>query len=334
MKRSPPTDLVALQAFVQIVDNGSLSAAERALGIPKATLSRRLADLERELRTPLLRRTTRAHSLTPAGQSLYDRVAPLIAEAERAATDIHVASKEPAGLVRVSAALGFGQMVLMPILARFLADLPKVRVDLALTDDPVRLVDAGFDLAIRMGPLDESDLVSRRLARIDRSVVASPAYITAHGAPKSVPELAAHIILVRDPHQETWRFDGEDGPHDVRVGWRLSTGGMTNLVEGARLGMGIAMIPTYMAEPFLVTGELVALELGATPTVSYATALFPRSPTRSAAVRALLDRIVADLSRHPNFSPHKMNGRARDEPPKWSWTLKGPSGSTRRKRPR
>jgi DNA-binding transcriptional LysR family regulator len=294
-----------MHAFVAVVRNGSLSAAEGALGISKATLSRKLADLERTLGTALLHRTPHAQSLTPAGQMLYERVAPLLAEAERAATDIRATSKEPMGLVRVAAALGFGQTVLMPILARFLAEVPNVRVDLALSDDPVRLVGRGFDLAIRTGPLDPGDLVSLRIAQIDQSIVASPSYIAAHGTPRSVPELAAHVILVREPHHETWRFEGEKGPRDVGVGWRVSTGAMTSLVEGARLGMGLAMVPTYMAEPCLGTGELVAIELGETPACNYATALFPRSPTPPAAVRALLNHIATDLSRNPVFAPRR-----------------------------
>jgi DNA-binding transcriptional LysR family regulator len=303
MKRRPPADLEAIGLFVRIVDHGSLSAAGRALGIPKATLSRRLAQLERSLGTALLRRTTRAHSLTAAGRSLYDRVAPFLVEAERAAGDIQAAAEEPAGLVRVSAAVGFGQLVLMPILARFLSEVPKVRVDLSLSDDPVPIVDAGFDLAIRMGSLDESDLVSRRLARIERKVIASPAYVSRRGTPSTIADLERHELLVSDPLRDTWRFDAKGGPRDIRVRWRLSTGGMMGLAEAARLGMGIAMLPSYMADPFIAARELVALDLGAAPTSADATALFPRSRTPSAAVRRLLDFIVAQLSGNPLFSP-------------------------------
>ena len=230
----PRPDLDAMGLFVRIVDHGSLSAAGRALGLPKATLSRRLVELERSLGSALLRRSTRAQSLTPAGRALYDRVAPLLVEAERAASDLRSASEEPAGLVRVSAAAGFGQLVLMPISSRFLAEVPKVRVELSLTDDLVRIVDAGFDLAFRMGALAHSDLVSRRLARIERKVVASPAYLAARGAPRAVEDLKRHATLVGDPGHDTWQFDGEDGPLDVRVAWQLSAGGMMGLLEAPR----------------------------------------------------------------------------------------------------
>lgn len=313
MERRPPADLDAMSLFVRIVDHGLLSAAGRALHVPKATLSRRLAELERSLGTALLRRTTRAHSLTAAGRALYNRVAPLLAEAERAARDIQVASEEPTGLVRVSAAVGFGQLVLMPMLARFLADVPKVRVELSLSDDPVRIVDAGFDLAIRMGTPDESDLASRRLARIERILVASPAYVAARGAPKSIADLERHQTLVSDPLRDTWRFDTEGGPRDVRVRWHLSAGGMVGVMEAVRLGIGVAILPAYMASPWIAARELVALDVGATPTTSDATALFPRSRTPSVAVRRLLDFTIAEVARSALFAPRGVatSGKAR-----------------------
>jgi DNA-binding transcriptional LysR family regulator len=297
--------------FVRIVDHGSLSAAGRALGIPKATLSRRLAELEGSLGAALLRRSTRAHSLTPAGRALYDRVAPLLIEAERAAGDIQAASEEPSGLVRLSAAVGFGQIVLMPILARFLAEVPKVRLDLSLSDESVRIVDAGFDLAVRMGTLDESDLASRRLARIERKVVASPVYLSARGAPKSVADLADHRALVTDPEHDTWSFETDEGPLDVRVRWQLSAGGMMGVAAAARHGAGVAILPSYIADPFIATRELVAIDLGAAPTSADATVLFPRSRAPSAAVRRLIDFMVTALAGSPLLAPRASPRRAR-----------------------
>jgi DNA-binding transcriptional LysR family regulator len=311
MARHPPADLDAIGLFVRIVDHGSLSAAGRALGVPKATLSRRLAELERSLGTSLLRRTTRAHSLTAAGRALYDRVAPLVVEAERATGDIQVASEEPTGLVRVSAAVGFGQIVLMPILGRFLAEVPRVRVDLSLSDESVRIVDAGFDVAFRMGTLDESDLVSRRLARIESKVVASPRYVSARGTPESISDLGHHVVLVSHPLRTLWRFDTDEGPRDVRVQWQMSAGGMMGLAEATRLGIGIAVLPAYIADPLIGTGELVALDLGATPKSADATALFPRSRTPSAAVRRLLDFTIAELSGSPILAPRAAARKGR-----------------------
>jgi DNA-binding transcriptional LysR family regulator len=281
--------------FVRIVDHGSLSAAGRALGVPKGTLSRRLAELEQSLGTALLRRSTRAHSLTAAGRALYDRVAPLLVEAEQAATDLRVASEEPVGLVRVSAAVGFGQLVLMPVLARFLAEYPKVRVELSLSDERVRLVDAGWDLAFRMGAVEESEMLSRRIAPIPRKVVASPAYVAARGAPKTIADLDDHATLVSHPRRDVWTFETREGPLDVRVRWQLCAGDMMGLAEAARQGMGLAMLPAYVADAHIAKRELVEIHLGARPTTAHATALFPRAQTPPPAVRRLIEFTIAQM---------------------------------------
>jgi DNA-binding transcriptional LysR family regulator len=307
--RKLPADLDAMALFVRIVDHGSLSAASRALGVPKATLSRRLAELERSLGTALLRRSTRAQSLTPAGRALHERVAALLVEAERAAGDIRVASEEPAGLVRVSAAVGFGQIVLVPILARFLESVPQVRVELSLTDDFVRIVEGGFDLAFRMGPLDESDMLSRRLARVERSVFASPAYLKAHGTPRTIDDLKRHRLLVSHPRHDTWRFDTERGPRDVRVRWHMAAGDMMSLTEATRLGIGVSLLPAYVAAPSVARHELVAIDVGASPTAGEAAAVFPRAPTPPAAVRRLLDFTIAELSASPFFAARRTARR-------------------------
>jgi DNA-binding transcriptional LysR family regulator len=311
MERTTLADLEALRIFVHVVDRGSLSAAGRSLGIPKATLSRRLAELERSLGTALLRRTTRAQSLTASGRTLYERVAPLLAEAERAASEVKVTSAEPTGLVRVSAAVGFGQMVLIPIFARFMANVPKVRVDLSLSDEQAQIVGDGFDLAIRMGSVDESDLASRRLTRIERRVVASPAYVAANGAPTSIADIASHATLVANPRLSRWTFDTEGGSRDVHVRWRMATGNMMGLVEATELGLGIALLPLYMIDERLERGTLVTLDLGATPTTSDATALFPRTRTASPTVRRLLDFTIAELSAHRAFAPRAASKRER-----------------------
>jgi DNA-binding transcriptional LysR family regulator len=154
-----------------------------------------------------------------------------------------------------------------------------------------------------MGPLAESDLLARKLARFERRIVASPGYISTHGAPKAIADLERHFPLVGDPIHDAWQFDSHDGPVDVRLQWRLAAGGMMGLIEAARLGIGIALLPAYIADPFIATRELVVLDLGATPTSGEATALFPRSRVAPAAVRRLIDFIIAALAHGPLALP-------------------------------
>jgi DNA-binding transcriptional LysR family regulator len=153
-----------------------------------------------------------------------------------------------------------------------------------------------------MGSLDESELPARRLARIERVLVAGPRYIAAHGAPRSLADLRDHAALVSDPRRATWSFEAAPGPTELRVRWRIATGGMPALVEAARLDLGIALLPRYMVEAQLVAGELVRVDAGAAPTTTYATALLPGARMASAAVRQLLDFIAAALARDPIFA--------------------------------
>jgi DNA-binding transcriptional LysR family regulator len=298
--RRAMTNFETLRAFVDIVEHGSLSAAGRATGIAKATLSRQLGELERELGTALVHRTTRAQSITAAGRALYERMAPLVAEADAAVLDTQSAAKEPAGLIRIAAALGFGQSVLLPLVAQFMVKYPKVRCELVLSDDVARLVDSGFDLAIRMGRLEESELSSRRIARIERILVASAEYLATHGTPRKVSDLGDHAALITDPKHATWTFEGKRGPSEVRLRWRIATGGMPALVEAARLHLGIASLPRYMVEPHLRSRELVRVDVGAAFPWSYATALYPGKMV-STGVRRFLNYVIEALSRDPVF---------------------------------
>jgi DNA-binding transcriptional LysR family regulator len=300
--RRSSTNLDALRAFVDIVEHGSLSAAGRATGVPKATLSRQLGELERELGAALVHRTTRAQTLTAAGRALFERVAPLVAEADAAVRESQSAAKAPAGLIRVAAALGFGHTVLLPLVARFMAEYPDIRCELVLSDEIARLVDAGFDLAIRMGPIAESDLPSRRIARIERCLVAGPQYLASHGVPRTLAELREHASLVMDPRRARWAFERARGTTEVRLRWRLATGSMPALVDAARLNLGIAQIPRYMVEPYLRSKELVRLDVGAALPSTFATAVYPVRML-STSVRRLLNFLIEMLARDPLFKP-------------------------------
>lgn len=287
----------SMALLVKIVKHGSLSAAGRALGVPKATISRRLAELERSLGTELLRRTTRSQSLTEAGQILYSQIAPLVNEIERTAAEIQVSSQEPSGLIRITASIAFGQAMLIPIVASYLELVPKVKVELALSDERLNVVGEGFDIAIRMGSLDDSELLARKLVTIERRVVASPSYIATHGRPHCIEYLKQHIAVIHNPIFNLWTFNTDKGRVETRVNWRVSTTGVLALAEAAKLGLGIALLPSFLADSAIAAGALVELDIGATPVTVDATALFHRSRTPSSAVRHFLNYLVERLSK-------------------------------------
>ncbi len=286
-------DLDAMALFVEIVAQGSLSAAGRALGLPKATVSRRLAAMERRLGAPLLRRSTRALTLTDFGRRHHARIAPVVAEARAAQAEAMAQHATPAGLLRIGAPVAYGRKVLAPRLCCFLDAHPAVRLDLRLSDVRANLIADGFDLLVRMGALEDSDLVARSLGDVSMAVVAAPAWVAVHGTPATPAELASKPAVVTRPDLDLWTLGGTT----VRVRWRVSTGDMSVTVDAARAGLGCALVPRFMVEDDLRAGRLRAILADRPPPSTRMTALHARSATASPAIRALLGHLAAGRGR-------------------------------------
>jgi len=283
-----PDNLSDMALFVCIVENGSLSAAGRALGMPKATISRRLALLERRLGTPLLHRSTRALTPTDFGLRYFQRIQPIVQDALLAQTEAEAEHSTPSGLIRISATNAFGQVVLAPKLLAFLQDYPTVRIDLRLSDDRIPLITNGIDLAIRMGPLDDSELLSRRIAKIPLRLVASPTYLAIFGEPLHPSELVDHAAVLTRPDLDQWQIDEET----VRLRWNMSTGSMLVTRDALSQGLGIGVLPAFLADPAIKSGELVPLLLEYPLQSGEVTAVWPRSRTPSLAVTTLVNYLV------------------------------------------
>ncbi|WP_437726921.1 LysR family transcriptional regulator [Sorangium sp. So ce861] len=284
-----PDDLSGLSMFVRIVEEGSLSAAGRALGLPKATISRNLALLEKRLGAPLLIRSTRALSLTDTGRRFFDRVQPIVRDAQQATAEVKRRHAAPSGLLRVTASVAYGQAAIAPRVFAFMRRYPAVRVDLHLDDGRVNLVNDGYDLAIRMGAIQDSALISHKLADITMVIVASPSWLEQHDMPRRPADLARHAVVVPRPDIIQWKVGGET----VRVPWRMSTGNMIVTRDAARAGLGIALVPEFLALRDLERGSLVRLLPDVEMPVIQATALYTRAARQSVALRALLDDLLA-----------------------------------------
>jgi DNA-binding transcriptional LysR family regulator len=185
--------------------------------------------------------------------------------------------------------------VLHGILCESLAAYPDVRIDVHLTDERINLVRQGFDLAIRMGTLDDSELTSRRLGSFRRVVCASPGYLAKHGRPQTPADLARHDCLIVDRSLATWRFGGDDGEMAVRVPWRFCVNHIAVLLGAARAGHGIANLPRYLVTDDLASGALVALLADRPQPPVDVTAVYPATRTPSAPLRALIDLLVERL---------------------------------------
>ena len=281
-------DLSGMALFVRIVEDGSLSAAGRSLGLPKATVSRRLAQLESLLGAPLLTRSTRASSLTDAGRRFFERIQPIVRDAEAAQSEMRTANTEPAGMLKISAPVSFGESVIAPGLMQFLEQYPRIRADLHFSDERVNIIADGFDLAIRLGELGDSELISRRLADVPVVLVAAPSYLAAHGAPENVDDLKRHIAILTRRNADLWNVGGKT----LRVSWRISTGSVTVTRDAVRAGLGIAQLPRFFVDDDLTAGTLAEVLPRHEVPKSFASALYPRSIVPSLALRTLLDALT------------------------------------------
>lgn len=294
-------DLNGMMLFVRVVQAGGFSAAARALDIPKSTISRQIAALELRLGSALLRRNTRGLSLTAVGESYYRRALSAVAEAEAAEAEALELARAPRGLLRITATVGFGQTVLHGILCEYLGAYPDVRLDVHLSDERVNLVRDGFDLAIRMGALDDSELIARRLGRFARVVCASPAYLQRRGRPETPADLAGHDCLIIDRRLAGWQFGAEDGApadgelHEVRVPWRLCADNVEVVRTAVRGGHGIANLPRYLVEGDLASGTLVELLARYRQPPVDISAVYPATREPAPPLRALIDLLIDRL---------------------------------------
>ncbi|MFG6414978.1 LysR family transcriptional regulator [Roseateles sp. DC23W] len=254
-------DLNDVAVFVHVVRCGSFAEAARRLGIPPNTLSRRVQQLEAQLGTRLMQRSTRKLSLTHAGQDFHDRCAAAVDGLVDAGKALMAGNEAPSGLVRVAAPADFFDFFPMEWLAAFLAEYPQVRVDFVLSDARADLIADRIDVAIRGGVLEDSALFARRVldAGLD-GLVASPAYIAARGAPASLEELAAHdcLVFAHPSGRATWELSAQDGTNvEVQVAGRLSGNTVQLLRKAALAGLGIALLPSTMTRRELRAGLLV-----------------------------------------------------------------------------
>lgn len=247
-------DLVALHALAAVVREGSFTAAARALGVSKQTVSDRVAALEHEVGVRLLSRTTRRVTPTAAGATYVARVAALLAGLDEAGRDLQAAQREPTGVLRVSAPVLYGRRFLPEVVAAYMTRHPAVRCEVALSDGYVNLYDEGFDVVIRVGAVRDTTLTARRLGSARVRCVASPSFLAAHGAPARAADLArARCIVVRAG--ETWEVDGAT----VRVAPALVVNDLELACDAAVRGVGIARLPSFLCDAPIRAGALRAL---------------------------------------------------------------------------
>ncbi len=262
-------DLNAARVLVRVVHEGSFRGAARALGMPKSTVSRKVAELEAQLGVQLLQRTTRKLALTDAGAVFAEEIEGALVRLDAAEEAVSALHREPRGKLRVTTTITLGERLLAPIVADFLAEHPGLEVLLHLTDRTVDLVAERFDVAVRTGALPDSSLVAKRIGTSTYRVVASPAYLARHGTPQRPSDLTSHACLrfTRSgaAARSTWTFGTGRRVTEVPVTGRLVSDDFVVLCRAAERGLGIARLPVLVVHEALRAGTLVSVLTRYTP---------------------------------------------------------------------
>ncbi|MCM2306446.1 MAG: LysR family transcriptional regulator [Sulfuritalea sp.] len=283
--------LLQIEVLVAVVRSGSFVGAAEVLGVSKAAVSRHVGELEARLGVRLLQRTTRRLSLTEAGQIFHARSKDILDSVSESEDEISTQTGTASGQLRISAPVTFGVRHLAPLWGEFRRRHPRVTLDITLADRVVDLIEEGYDLAIRIGRLSSSTLVSRRLAITRMVLCAAPDYLATHGTPRHPHELADHEILAYSywSDKDEWRFDGPDGAVSVRTQPCLSSNSGDTCRAAALAGQGVILQPSFVVDTDLAAGTLVELmpEYRAVELGIYA--VYPTRKHVPAKVRALLD---------------------------------------------
>jgi DNA-binding transcriptional LysR family regulator len=295
-----PVDRIdCLIAFVRAMEGGSFSAAARELGIGQPAISKRIAVLEEEFGAQLFLRTTRKLRPTPEAQRVYGLARQMLNDFDLARASLKESMPRPTGTLRVSVPSSFGRHYMMPVIADYVREYPEVRLDVRFSERFVNLVEEGIELAVRIGNLEPSSLIARRLGTVRRYLVATPTYLYTRPLPRNPDDLGSHqcIVYSRLPSADQWTFESEDGRHVVRVDGSLVVDDADAMQEAVMQHLGIAILPDWKAVGPIRDGALEIL----LPDFSVAAlplhAVYPDTQWMAPRARAFLDLLVRHADR-------------------------------------
>ncbi len=287
----------AMSLFVRVAERGSFAAAAEQFGVARSVVTRQVAALETHLGVKLMERSTRRLTLTSAGAAYLEKCRVILNLVEAAETDVAEEHLMPRGHLRIGLPLVFGLKRLLPLLLDFSQRYPEISLDMDYTDRRLNLIEEGFDLSIRITDRLEPGDITRKLGTCRLFAVAAPDYLARHGRPAHPADLKHHECLnyTLDAGNSTWWFQVAGRPELVAVRSRISANNGEALIKAAAAGMGIALQPDFIAEPFLAAGKVEAiLEPFAQPALGIY-ALLPSNRYVSYRVRVLIDFLAARL---------------------------------------
>jgi DNA-binding transcriptional LysR family regulator len=294
----------SMRIFTRVVEGSSFTTASAALGISTSMVSQHIKQLEERLGARLLNRTTRRMSLTEVGRAYYDRCKRLLSDLEEAEAAVGRMQVAPRGELRVNATPVFGVLHLAPAVAEFTARFPSISVEVMLSDRIVDLVDEGIDVAIRVEPLSDSSLVTRRLASCRMVICGTPAYLKKHGMPRTPVDLANHncLTFTGASYMRAWQFVSSKAEAlEVPLKGNLRSNNAAVLLWAAQEGQGLVGLPTYMVGDALQSGRLkTVLDDYAAPSLTIR-AVYPHSRHLSAKVRTFVDFLATRFGREASW---------------------------------
>ncbi|EJM23479.1 LysR family transcriptional regulator [Pseudomonas sp. GM25] len=292
--------LAAMETFVYVVETGSFSAAARRLNVGQPAVSKTIAQLETRLAVRLLLRSTRGLTPTEAGLAFFERAKRALEEADEADNAARGVAGGLSGNLRVSTAVTFGRMHVVPHLGPFLDQHPQLNVDLLLDDQNINLVEEGIDIALRLGPLSDSGLTVRKIAECRRVVLGTPAYFASHSEPVCPAELAQHrAVIYNRGGGATWHFTKADEEQSVTVNGRLRVSAAEGLREAVLAHQGLALGSEWMFAPELASGAVKTVINDWVLPKQELWAVFPTGRLASVKARAFVEYVQGLLAKKP-----------------------------------
>ena len=293
--------ITAMRMFTRVVQTGSFSAVARELGVSQSSVSKKIAALETKLGTRLIARTSRKLNLTEVGCDYYERCLPILVEIDEAEANARSMTSNPTGVLRVNVPVSFGQRHVIPRMPEFMQAYPNVKLDIMLLDRHVDLVAEGVDVAIRIGILDDSSLIARRLGDSPRLLVASKSYLQKHGRPNHPDELKNFDCLVYSllGTGNIWHFLHQGKEFSVEVKGNFQANNSDAVRQMALAGAGIMALPKWMSHPYIENGDLEPILTEYTPQGFPIQAVYPQNRYVPSKVRSFVGFMQQSFASDP-----------------------------------
>lgn len=291
--------LTEMEAFATVVDQGGFTDAAKKMGISKSAVSKHVSSLEARLGARLLNRTTRRVSPTEIGLAYYDRARRVLNDAGEADALVSSMQSAPSGLLRISVATDFGVGHLSPVLGDFLHEYPDITINMVLNNRYVELISEGFDLAVRIGELEDSTLRARKLTETTKRMIAAPDYLDRHGLPERIDDLNDHKLLHYSTQaaSSVWKLTAPSGEkRQVRTGGWLTVNDGQSLLNAAISGLGIAYLPSYLYADALAKGQVVEVMTDLPVERQGVYAVYPQGRFTQPKVRAFIDFLAQSFA--------------------------------------